>query len=60
MPDLPFFFEILGGLLLSATARGLEQLSWPQHWVIGDAQRGAEDRPFKGAALIVQIAQMES
>jgi hypothetical protein len=41
----------------SATARGLEQLSWPQHWAIGHGQGGGEDRPFRGAALDFQIAQ---
>ncbi len=44
----------------SATARGLERLSWPQHWAIGQGQGGAEDRPFKGASLSVQIAQTQS
>ncbi|WP_407118952.1 metallophosphoesterase family protein [Bradyrhizobium sp. LMG 9283] len=40
----------------SATARGLEQLSWPRHWAIGHGQAGHEDRAFKGAALSVLIA----
>jgi hypothetical protein len=44
----------------SATARGLEQLSWPQHWAIGHGQGGGEDRPFRGAALNFQIAQTEA
>jgi hypothetical protein len=44
----------------SATARGLERLSWPQHWAIGYGQGGVEDRPFRGAALNFQIAQTES
>lgn len=41
----------------SATARGLELLSWPRHWAIGHGQGGGEDRPFRGAALKFQIAQ---
>lgn len=41
----------------SATARGLELLSWPRHWAIGHGQGGGEDRPFRGAALNIQIAQ---
>jgi len=41
----------------SATARGLELLSWPRHWAIGHGQGGGEDRPFRGAALNLQIAQ---
>jgi hypothetical protein len=41
----------------SATVRGLEQLSWPQHWAIGHGQGGTEDRPFRGVALSFQIAQ---
>ncbi|WP_354270616.1 hypothetical protein [Bradyrhizobium japonicum] len=40
----------------SATARGLEQLSWPQHWAIGHGQGGSEDRAFRGAALSLLIA----
>lgn len=44
----------------SATARGLEQLSWPQHWTIGHGQDGAADRPFRGASLSFQIAQTAS
>ncbi len=44
----------------SATARGLEQLSWPQRWAIGHGQGGGEDRPFRGAALNFQIAQTEA
>jgi hypothetical protein len=43
----------------SATARGLERLSWPRHWAIGYGQGGAKDRPFRGAALNFQIAQTE-
>ena len=44
----------------SATARGLEQLSWPQQWAIGHGQGDAEDRAFRGASLSFQIAQTES
>jgi hypothetical protein len=40
----------------SASARGLEQLSWPQHWAIGHGQGGSEDRAFRGAALRLLIA----
>jgi hypothetical protein len=40
----------------SATAQGLEQLSWPRHWAIGHGQGGREDRAFRGAALSVLIA----
>ena len=43
----------------AATARGVEGLSWPPHWAVGHAQGGPEDRPFKGAALAVQMAQMQ-
>ena len=42
----------------AATARGVEGLSWPERWGIGHGQGGPEDRPFRGAALSVQIAQM--
>jgi hypothetical protein len=44
----------------SATSRGLEQFSWPDRWAIGHGQGGGEDRPFRGAALSVQIAQAET
>jgi len=44
----------------SATARGLERLSWPQRWAIGFGQGGAQDRPFGGAELSFQIAQTAS
>jgi hypothetical protein len=40
----------------SATARGLEQLSWPRHWAVGHGQGGREDRAFRGAALSLLIA----
>ncbi len=43
----------------AAAARGVEQLSWPEHWAIGHGQGGAADRRFKGAALSVQIAQTQ-
>jgi hypothetical protein len=43
----------------AAASRGVEQLSWPEHWAIGHGQGGAEDRRFKGAALSVQIAQTQ-
>lgn len=45
--------------LSSATARGVEELSWPRHWAIGHGQGGIEDRPFRGAALSVQLAQIQ-
>jgi hypothetical protein len=41
----------------SATARGIEQLSWPRRWAVGHGQGGREDRPFRGAALNLKIAQ---
>ncbi|RXT42332.1 metallophosphoesterase family protein [Bradyrhizobium betae] len=44
----------------SATARGVEQLSWPRHWAIGHGQGGGEDRPFRGTALNFQIARTEA
>jgi hypothetical protein len=44
----------------STTARGFEQLSWPQQWAIGHGQGDAEDRAFRGASLSFQIAQTES
>lgn len=40
----------------SATARGLEQMTWPRHWAVGHGQGGGGDRPFRGAALSLQIA----
>ncbi|MDN5000081.1 metallophosphoesterase family protein [Bradyrhizobium sp. GCM10027634] len=43
----------------AATARGVERLSWPHRWAVGHAQGGPDDRPFKGAALSVQMAQMQ-
>jgi len=41
----------------SATARGLEQMSWPSAWAIGHGQNGTEDRPFRGASLSFKIAE---
>lgn len=43
----------------SATARGLEQLSWPRRWSIGHGQGGTGDRPFRGASLRLCIAGTE-
>jgi hypothetical protein len=43
----------------SATAQGLERLSWPLHWAIGHGQGGAQDRPFRGPALSFEIAKTE-
>ncbi|WP_412535264.1 metallophosphoesterase family protein [Mesorhizobium sp. BAC0120] len=43
----------------SATARGLEQLSWPQQWSIGHGQHGTGDRRFRGASLSIQISGTE-
>jgi len=43
----------------AAASRGVEQLSWPEHWAIGHGQGGAADRRFKGAALSVQMAEMQ-
>jgi Calcineurin-like phosphoesterase len=42
----------------AATSRGLELLSWPDRWAIGHGQGGGDDRPFRGTALRVQIAQV--
>lgn len=42
-----------------ASAWGIERLSWPATWGIGQAQRGMNDRPFRGDNLQVRW-QMES
>lgn len=44
----------------SATARGVEQLWWPRRWAIGHGEDGTGDRPFKGTALAVRIAESGS
>jgi hypothetical protein len=43
----------------SATAKGPELISWPPEWSVGQGQGGPGDRPFRGAALSLQIAKTE-
>lgn len=40
--------------LHGASAWGVERLTWPATWSVGHAQRGTQDRPFRGQSL--QIA----
>ncbi|MEZ4620707.1 MAG: hypothetical protein R2867_35070 [Caldilineaceae bacterium] len=39
--------------LHGASAWGVERLPWPARWSVGQAQRGAHDRPFRGQDLTV-------
>lgn len=39
--------------LSSSSARGAEQMAWPNCWAVGHGQSGSEDRPFRGKDLAV-------
>ena len=40
----------------AASATGLERLSWPKLWSVGQGGCGAEDRPYTGSQLIIATA----
>jgi hypothetical protein len=42
----------------TASATGLERLSWPMFWSIGQSQCGPTDRPYMGPRLDVAVAVM--
>jgi hypothetical protein len=39
--------------LRGASAWGVERLTWPAHWSVGQGKRGPTDRPFRGQRLRV-------
>ena len=42
--------------LAAASATGVEQLDWAEHWSVGHAQGGPADRRFLGTELTISVA----
>lgn len=42
--------------LTSASAWGIERLTWPERWSVGHGMRGPADQPFRGDVLEAQAA----
>jgi len=45
--------------LIGASPWGFERVVWPSQWAIGHGQRGAADRPFRGADLQIMMMQQQ-